>query len=225
MADLAAPVSCHRCNMTGQQKLFCQGCGLYLLDATGTVERVTFTRRFFGTDLLEGLLIIVTLIVGWLIWFGFMASTGQSPAKRILNVYVIDTETGKAVRAGRMWVRDPLLKIIVIGNIIPFGGLLDGLFVLFDGNRQSLHDKVVSTVVVYAPQGLPEAMRNESMMSQSTDPTALTGNSVAGGSTSEGRSTINDVAERLRELARLREEGVITAEEYEQKRSELAQKL
>jgi uncharacterized RDD family membrane protein YckC len=152
---------CRRCGSTTESKLFCQSCGLYLPDESGTVEKVTFNRRFFGTYIIESLLIVLTFVVGWLIWFAYVASTAQSPAKRLFSVYVIDTGTGKAVNAGRMWVRDPLVKILLIGYIIPFGGLVDGLFVLFDGNRQGVHDKVVSTVVVYAPLGLPEGMRSQ----------------------------------------------------------------
>jgi uncharacterized RDD family membrane protein YckC len=185
-----------------------------LPDETGTVERVTFTRRFFGTSLLETILLVVTLVIGWLIWFGFMASSAQSPAKRILNVYVIDTNTGKAVSGGTMWIRDPLLKIILIGYVVPFGGIINGLLVLFDKNRQSVHDKIVSTVAVYAPRGLPEQMR------------ATGGGTIGAPMTAgSGAAPVADVAERLRELARLRDEGILTPEEYEQKRSELAGRL
>lgn len=229
MPDLVAPVTCHRCDAPGQQKIFCQSCGLYLPDATATVERVTFTRRFFGTDLLEALLVLVTLVIGWLIWFAFIASKAQSPAKRILNVYVIDTDTGRAVSGGRMWVRDPLVKFLVIGNI-PFAGLVDGLFVLFDKNRQSLHDKIVSTVVVYAPMGLPESMRNDAMAAAGAllaPGSVSSASSVASAPSADiaAPSSVTDVSARLRELSRLRDEGILTAEEYDQKRSELAGKL
>jgi uncharacterized RDD family membrane protein YckC len=219
MAEFATAVTCHRCSAPGQLQLFCQNCGLFLPDQTGSTERVTFTRRFFGDSWLEGLLIILTLLIGWLIWFAINASKGQSPAKRLLNVYVIDSNTGKAVTAGSMWLRDVVLKYIVIGYIVPFGGLIDGLFVLFDKQRQAVHDKIVSTVVVYAPNGLPEAMLSSS--------SELIGVGVLGtkGSLETPAPSTANASEQLRELARLRDEGMITSEEYERKRSELASRL
>lgn len=213
--------TCRRCTTSGQIGLFCENCRLFLADETGTVERVTFTRRFFGSSLLESVLFLLTLVIGWIIWFAFAASDAQSPAKKIVGVYVIDTKTGKAVTAGSMWLRDVVLKIIVINGIVPFGGLIDGLFVLFDKDRQSLHDKAVSTLVVYAPQGLPEAMRSTG--AGVIQPGMMPSGISAAAHAPSGE--LANVAERLRELERLWDEGILTPEEYEQKRSELAGKL
>ena len=154
---------CPHCSATGQEGVFCRNCSRYMPDPTGTVEKVTFNRRFWGTYLLEGLLYLVTLIIGWYIWLIFTAPTSQSPAKRLLNVFIIDLEQGQSVSTGRVWVRDVLVKQIVfgfIGNItFGLGSFVDAVWVFFDRNRQSLHDKVVNTVVVYAPNGLPEALK------------------------------------------------------------------
>lgn len=158
-----APGQCPHCHATGQEGVFCRNCSRYMPDPTGTTEKVTFNRRFWGTYLLEALLYLVTLIIGWYIWLIFTAPTSQSPAKRLLNVYIIDLEQGQSVSTGRVWVRDVVVKQIVfgfIGNItFGLGSLLDAVWVFFDRNRQSLHDKVVNTIVVYAPNGLPEALK------------------------------------------------------------------
>ncbi len=221
VAVQAAGQACRRCSTPGQITRFCQNCGVFLADETGTVERVTYTRRFFGTRLLESVLFLLTLIIGWFIWFAFAASDAQSPAKKIVGVYVIDTKTGKAVTAGPMWLRDVVLKFIVIDGIVPLGGLVNGLFVLFDKNRQALHDKAVSTVVVYAPNGLPEAMRSTG--AGVVQPGMASGGGAPSAPAASGE--LAGTADRLRELARLRDEGILTAEEYERKRSELADKL
>jgi uncharacterized RDD family membrane protein YckC len=205
----AARETCSRCRTGGQTKLFCESCGLFLPDDSGTVERVTYTRRFFGNSLLETLLLLVTLIIGWYIWLAMTASTAQSPAKRLLKVYVIDTDTLKAVSGGRMWVREVLVKQVLanlIGLVTGVVGLVDSIWVFPDKNRQTLHDKLVSTVVVYAPYGLPEKLGGQGLMAQQ-------------------RPAVADVAEQLRELAKLRDEGILTPQEYEQKRSQLASKL
>ena len=200
---------CQRCSAPGQMTLFCQNCGLFLPDETGTVERVTYTRRFFGDNVLESLLYLLTLIVGWYIWLAVTASSGQSPAKKMLNVYVIDTDTFKVVGGGRIWVREVLVKQLLI-NIVALAtgivALVDALWLFPDKNRQTLHDKLVSTVVVYAPRGLPESLGGP-------------------GSVLQQRPQVSDVAEQLRELAKLRDEGILTPEEYERKRSELAGRL
>ena len=106
----------------------------------------------------------MTLVIGWYIWLIFTAPTSQSPAERLLNVYIIDLEKGQTVSAGRVWLRDVVIKQIVFDIIISsltggIGSLVDAIWVFFDSNRQSLHDKVVNTVVVYAPNGLPEALK------------------------------------------------------------------
>ena len=157
---------CPHCSATGQEGVFCGNCNRYMPDPTGTVEKVTFNRRFWGDYILEGILILVTLVIGWYIWLIFTAQTSQSPAKRLLNVYIIDLEKGQTVSAGRVWVRDVVIKQIVFDIIISsltggIGSFVDAIWILFDRNRQALHDKVVNTVVVYAPNGLPEALKRK----------------------------------------------------------------
>ena len=212
MALTAAPV-CPHCSAPGQAAFFCTTCSLYTPDEAGLVEKVTYNRRFWGTNLLEGVLFVVTLIIGWYIWLIFTAKTSQTPAKRLLNVYTIDIVTGQPISAGRVWVREVLVKqvlIAVVGAVIGVAWLIDALWVFFDRNRQALHDKVVGTVVVYAPRGLPESMATQPGI-PTAPPTAHT--------------RVKDTAEELRELARLRDEGILTPEEYEDKRKDLAQKI
>lgn len=206
--------SCARCNAQNFGVLFCHNCGLYLPDETATVERVTYNRRFL-TVLLESTLTLVTLVIGWYIWLAFTAPTAQTPAKRMVNVFIIDADTHRAITAGRVWVRELLVKGILLAIVGIFtayiASLANALWPFFDKNRQALHDKVVNTVVVYAPLGLPESMQPPAAGAYRRVPSAQLGSST--------------VAEQLRELARLHDEKVLTDDEYERKRSELAAKL
>ncbi len=208
----AQMVSCPHCQAQGQTSLFCNSCSLYMGDSSGSIQKVTFNRRFWGTYLLESILFLITLIIGWYIWLAFTASTSQTPAKRLLNVYVLDIQTGQPIKAGRVWVREVLVKQLLVNLLgaITSGiaGFVDALWVLIDKNRQSLHDKVVSTIVVYAPSGLPASLQAPSAPA-----------------TAAATGTIKSAAEELRELAKLREEGILTDEEYETKRRGLADKL
>jgi uncharacterized RDD family membrane protein YckC len=188
-----------------------------MADPTQRVQKVTFNRRFWGDYLLEGILVLVTLIIGWLIWLAFTAPRSQTPAKRLLGVYMLDLQTGQPITAGRVWVRELLVKTLLVGaiNAITSGiaGLVNALWVFFDKNRQALHDKVVGTVVVYAPNGLPESVPAPYELGGGRRPGVGPG------------GTVKDAAEELRELARLRQEGILTDEEYEAKRREIAEKL
>lgn len=210
-ANFATFPSCPYCNAPGPHGRFCRPCGKFFLDGSGAVERVTFNRRFFGVSLLEGILIVFTLGVGWLIWLAFTAQTAQTPAKRLLNVYIVDADSGRPVTAGRVWIRELLVKALLFSLLNLIAGvasLVDDLWILFDKDRQALHDKIASTVVVYAPYGLPSQLQ-----------------SAAGAGVPIRSGTVVEAATQLRELARLREEGILTEEEYEAKRSAIAQRM
>jgi uncharacterized RDD family membrane protein YckC len=162
-----APKFCQECSAALEPGVrFCGECGQPVAAAPPQqlssqaidVQRVTYTRRFFGDLLLEGVLVALTLVVGWFIWLFFTAKTAQTPAKRLLNVYIVDAYVDEPVSAGRVWAREFLVKGILFGIVgeITFGiaQLVDYAWVLIDGDRQALHDKIVSTRVVYAPHGL-----------------------------------------------------------------------
>ena len=225
---LAIPNVCPRCGTANnKQGMFCDACRVYLRDATNYVERVTYNRRFWGSYLLEGLLFVVTLIIGWYIWMIFTSKTGQSPAKRLLNIYVINIETGRGIGRGDAWVREVVVKQIAFGILSSItsglSSIADGVWVFVDKDRQALHDKLLKQVVVYAPAGLPMELahaENAPMLYQAPGVLPQTGPPPP-----PAHPPIADTAEQLRELTRLRDEGLITPEEYEEKRAALAAKL
>jgi uncharacterized RDD family membrane protein YckC len=197
--------------------VFCANCNLYLRDESLVVERVTFTRRILGSWLLEGVLVALTLVIGWFIWLLFTAKNAQTPAKSLTGIYIVNLETGRAVGAGEVWLRDVLLKIIV-ANLVGIGQAIDLVWALFDRDRQALHDKAVKTVVVYAPSGLPEAMRYQpGAPARYQAPPLFPQNPPA--------QTVPGIGDQLRELQRLHEEHLLSDEEYERKRAELVARL
>jgi uncharacterized RDD family membrane protein YckC len=197
--------------------VFCANCNLYLRDESLAVERVTFTRRIFGSWLLEGLLFTLTLVIGWFIWLLFTAKNAQTPAKSLTGIFIVNLETGRAVGAGEVWLRDVLLKIIV-ANLVGIGQAIDLVWAVFDRDRQTLHDKAVKTVVVYAPNGLPDAMRYQpGAPLRYQAPPLFPQNAPA--------PTVTNIGEQLRALQRLHEEKLLSDEEYERKRAEVVAKL
>ena len=102
-----------------------------------------------GAYLLEGILAVVTLGIGWLIWAAMIAGTGQTPAKRLLKQRVINADTLRPAGFAKMFFVRGLLGGIVAGLAITFTiGVL--LFMPFwDKRNQNLWDKVSNTYVVH----------------------------------------------------------------------------
>ena len=73
------------------------------------------------------------------------SSRGQTPGKMLLGIRVRAADFG-----GRLGYV-PALGRYLVGAVlwwVPFGGLLDGLWPLWDAKNQALHDKVAGSVVV-----------------------------------------------------------------------------
>src|SRR5438093_12637723 len=92
------------------------------------------------------LLVLLTLVIGWIIWWFIVAPKGQNPGKAIVGLRVIRTDGG-AVGTGMMFVRG---LVGWAAGIVPFGNIVDSAWLLWDEDAQTLHAKVVGTVVVKA---------------------------------------------------------------------------
>jgi uncharacterized RDD family membrane protein YckC len=91
------------------------------------------------------------IAIGYLLWFvGFAAyeiyfhggSSGQTVGKRALGIRVVDFATGGPIGYGRSTIR-------WVGRIISaFFCYLGFLWMLWDGEKQTWHDKMANDVVV-----------------------------------------------------------------------------
>jgi uncharacterized RDD family membrane protein YckC len=120
--------------------------------------RAGFWRRFAAL-LLDGILIgIVTGIlraifgangangIGTLIWLAYLTyfegSSGQTVGKKALGIRVVDFSAGGSIGYGRAFIRS-------IGRILSGLVLLLGyLWMLWDKEKQTWHDKFANSVVV-----------------------------------------------------------------------------
>ena len=130
--------------------LFCQWCQQFLNGPVG-VKAASITRRVVAY-LLEALLLLLTLVIGYVIWLGFSLSHGQTPGKQVLGIRVIRCD-GSPSDWGWTFIREVVIKFGIIGLAIDsvtlgLGSVLDGLWAFWDRDRQALHDKIVKTVVV-----------------------------------------------------------------------------
>jgi uncharacterized RDD family membrane protein YckC len=107
----------------------------------------------FGALLLDILLAVVTLGIGYLIWSLIVWSDGQTPAKQLLGHVVADAQTGAPADWGRMFMREFVIRFLLFGLIstITFGvfAIVDACLV-FGDDRRTLHDKMAGTIVRHA---------------------------------------------------------------------------
>ena len=68
----------------------------------------SFQHRL-GALVLDAVLMVLTLGIGWLIWSLVIWGNGQTPAKQILKIRVYNSETGQVVSWGHMALREALL--------------------------------------------------------------------------------------------------------------------
>lgn len=200
------------------------------------VQTATPGRRL-GAYALDLVISVITLYIGWTVWFIFTARNGQTPGKQLVGLYVI-REDGTRAGGWYMWLREWLVKGLLFGLLGALTGgivsLLAMLWLLWDRDRQCLWDKVSSTHVGYSPyrfrpltkreQEITGDVRRRSPDQQVTRPI---GGAAAGEpvSPAPGGPGATSSAERLRELQRLRDEELITADEYEARRSEAVKDL
>src|SRR5262245_61877134 len=72
-----------------------------------------------GAALLEGVLVVVTLGIGWLIWSFIVWSKGQTPAKSLLGMRCVITTSGGVAGWGTMFLREIVGKGLI--GTITFG--------------------------------------------------------------------------------------------------------
>lgn len=151
----AAPWMGPQCPACGQpfgQGSACQACGQVGNMAVG--YRVASAGERFGQYLLEGVLIIFTLVIGWLIWSLVIWGRGQTPAMQILKMRCVKKDTGQVATWGTMALRELVGKLLVmwvIGALFFPAALVLDFMLLWDKDRQELWDKIAGTIVVDDP--------------------------------------------------------------------------
>ena len=108
--------------------------------------------RRVAAYILDFVLVIVTLIIGYILWWLFTLSRGQTPGKQLLGINVIRAD-GRRSDWGWTFIREFLVKGLLFeaaADAVTFGlgSLLDVLWAFWDKDRQTLHDKIMKTYVV-----------------------------------------------------------------------------
>ena len=116
-----------------------------------TGEPIATPAVRLGAYALDIVLVIFTLIIGWIIWSLVVWGKGTTPGHQIVRLYIVDAKSGRTATWGHMALREFVIKGIVgsIASSITFGiyFVVDSLFVVRE-DRKTLHDLMVSTQVV-----------------------------------------------------------------------------
>tara|TARA_B100000902_G_scaffold378040_1_gene410885 strand:+ start:299 stop:757 length:459 start_codon:yes stop_codon:yes gene_type:complete len=148
--------ACPSCSTLSEtEKDFCPECGASYVRQTEPVSTKPITVSPWarlGANLLEALLYMVTLGIGWIIWALTLSGKGQTPAKKLLDHTVVDMNTGQPLGLGRMfWVRG-----LVAGFVAPFAFLFSLGILIFmpfwDTENQNIWDKVSGSYVIPTPK-------------------------------------------------------------------------
>ncbi|MEV7324888.1 RDD family protein [Streptomyces sp. NPDC093970] len=106
----------------------------------------------FGAYLLNILLMIVTLGIGWLIWAMVTWSTdAANPGQKLLGLTLVKKDTGARLTWGDMFVRNFLLGGLVMGFLSGITLTIIvwvDLFKVLGSEKQSLVDSMAGSVVV-----------------------------------------------------------------------------
>lgn len=113
-------------------------------------ELATYPQRVIAF-LLDIVLIPLTLVIGYIIWWLIVLGRAQTPGKQIVGIQVVKN-TGEPVGWGYMFLREFVIKGLLGGFLYTIAVgiyfVVDHIWPLFDDDKQTLHDKMVSTLVV-----------------------------------------------------------------------------
>ena len=161
------------------------------------------------TSLLLPLLFMAFLLPFCLVlvspWFLVAARNGQTPGKMLLDTYTVGPD-GRVAGWGYTLFREVVVKVGLFGAVTVLtaglGSVAAALWCFRGEERQCLWDKVARTRVMHAPRGRH-----------------------AGGGPGSGAEAARRAAQNLRSLAELRERGLLTSEEYEERRAREVERL
>jgi uncharacterized RDD family membrane protein YckC len=110
-------------------------------------DSAPFSPMSEGEDLAYTLLGLVVTMLYFILFEG--SASGQTIGKRALSIRVINQQTGGSIGYPRALGRNAVRSLPSLIPLVSFfWGLLDALWMLWDKENQTLHDKAAGTLVV-----------------------------------------------------------------------------
>jgi uncharacterized RDD family membrane protein YckC len=113
----------------------------------------SFQHRL-GAIVLDAVLMVLTLGIGWIIWSMIVWSEGQTPAKKILKLRTLNYTNARSAGWGHMAIREGLIPITVsiaasiTGGIGSIAWIVVEIVFYFTKGQRTLRDYWVKTVIV-----------------------------------------------------------------------------
>ena len=232
------PEQCTICGEYPGVGVFCAECGVLSSHPTSGDYAAPYLRRLYG-ELLDLLIFLVLPL--WLIWMWRSSRDGQSPAKSLLDLYVIH-ESGQPVTPQRLWMRELVIKRLMLGLLGYAFGLLGPVvnagWILLNPDRQCVHDRIVGTLVVVrreAPTPLQPTVEVEraelrlpppAPSGPRVKPMPASSEQTSTAPSASGTSPARPQTPRSPELAALeRERPSLSQTEYERRRRDILRRL
>lgn len=105
----------------------------------------------FLAYVLEIALQVVTLGIGWLIWAAIVVGRGQTPAKQLLSLRVVDVTDSRPLGFVRMVLMRGVVAGLVAALLIPITLGVIVFMPLWSKRKQNIWDVVSTSVVVVDP--------------------------------------------------------------------------
>lgn len=114
----------------------------------GVAGPLVSNGKRFGAYLLESVLGVITLGIGWLIWALIVWREGLTPAKQLLGMRCVNADTGEAATWGTMALRELVGKGILGSITFGITTIVSAFMILLGERRQGIWDMVATTIVV-----------------------------------------------------------------------------
>ncbi|MDT4936333.1 MAG: hypothetical protein QOG80_4, partial [Pseudonocardiales bacterium] len=102
-----------------------------------------------GTYLLEIVLAVVTLLIGYLIWMLIAWGRGQTPGKQVMGLRIYHLGNQRAASWGQMFVRQFIGGIV--NGIFYIGFIVSVVFLFTDPLRRTVPDRIAGTIELNDP--------------------------------------------------------------------------
>jgi uncharacterized RDD family membrane protein YckC len=124
---------------------------LFVNPSGAATHRLATPGERLGAYLLDFMLVIVTVGIGWLIWSIVVWQRATTPGHSLLNHVFVDSSTGHALSWGRTALREVIWKGLVGGVASWLSAgiyfVVDSLFVIRT-DRRTIHDMLASSTVI-----------------------------------------------------------------------------
>lgn len=115
---------------------------------TGPGLAISSVGRRVGASILDVILMIVTLFIGWFVWSIVLWKQSTSPAKKMLGMRIVDANTGAPATMQQMVMREVVGKWVVGSVAAGLANVASFVMLFITPKRQGVWDYIGGTTVV-----------------------------------------------------------------------------